>query len=61
MPIGIREIIFILLFFVLIFGAKRIPDLARGIGSSIRNFKGSLKAGAEGDSGEADEASASRR
>lgn len=61
MPIGVREILLIILGLVLIFGAKRIPLLARGIGSSIRNFKGSLKAGAEGDSGHPDETSTGRR
>ena len=55
MPIGLREILFILLALVFIFGAKRIPLIARGIGTSIRNFKGSLKAGAEGDSGHGEE------
>ncbi len=55
MSIGIREIAFILLGLVLIFGAKRIPLIAKGIGTSIRNFKGSLKAGAEGDSGQGEE------
>ena len=38
----------------LLFGAKRIPLLARGLGEGIRNFKGSLKAPAEDDEEEAE-------
>ncbi len=53
--LGLREILFIALAVVLIFGARRIPAIARGIGSGIRNFKGSIKAGAEGDSGQGEE------
>ncbi len=48
--IGIREILFVLAVVVMIFGAKRIPQIAAGLGSGIRNFKGSLRAGAEADS-----------
>jgi len=47
--IGVKEIIFLLAIVVLVFGAKRIPQIARGLGSGIRNFKGSLKAGEQGD------------
>ena len=50
MPIGLREILLMLLIIVVMFGAKRLPDVARGIGSGIRNFKGSLKAGTDDDS-----------
>lgn len=55
MGIGIKEILFGILIVVLILGAKRLPDIARGLGSGIRNFKGSLKDGAEGDSGQGEE------
>jgi sec-independent protein translocase protein TatA len=37
--IGTGEIIMILSVFLLFFGAKKIPDLARGLGSGIREFK----------------------
>lgn len=50
--IGIREILFVLIVLALIFGAKRIPDLARGLGSGIRNFKGSIRPGSESDAGD---------
>ena len=33
------EILVILLIIVFIFGGKRLPELARGLGRGIRNFK----------------------
>ena len=53
--IGIREILFVLLIFALIFGAKRLPEIMRGLGSGIRNFKGSIRAPRGDDSGDADD------
>ena len=50
--IGIREILFVLVVLALIFGAKRLPDLARGLGSGIRNFKGSIRSRSESDAGD---------
>lgn len=37
------ELIIILLIIVLLFGAKKIPDLAKGLGSGIKNFKKAMK------------------
>jgi sec-independent protein translocase protein TatA len=37
------DLLLILLVFVLLFGGKKIPDLARGLGQGIRNFKGAVK------------------
>lgn len=53
--IGVGEIAFVLGVVVLIFGAKRIPEIAKGLGSGIRNFKGSIKAGRGDDSSDGDE------
>jgi sec-independent protein translocase protein TatA len=48
--LGITEVLIILLVLILLFGAKRIPDLARSLGRSLSEFK---KGRAEGASGEA--------
>lgn len=40
---GSQELIIILLIVVLLFGAKKIPDLAKGIGKGIKNFKNEMK------------------
>ena len=37
--IATQEIFFILLAVVLLFGSKKIPELARGLGKGIREFK----------------------
>jgi len=37
--IGATEIILVVLFVVIFFGAKKIPELAQGLGKGIREFK----------------------
>lgn len=37
--IGTTEIILILIVILLLFGAKKLPELARSIGDAIREFK----------------------
>jgi len=37
--IGMPELIIILLIVIVIFGANRLPQLGKGIGSAIKNFK----------------------
>lgn len=41
--IGTGEIMLILLVVLLLFGAKKIPELARGMGRGIREFKDATK------------------
>ena len=41
--IGMPELLVILIVAVLLFGGKKIPELAKGLGEGIRNFKSSLK------------------
>jgi sec-independent protein translocase protein TatA len=41
--IGLPEMIVILLIVVVLFGASRLPQLGRGIGSAIKNFKDEFK------------------
>lgn len=40
---GFSEILLILLIVVLIFGTSRIPELGKGLGEGIRNFKKAIK------------------
>jgi sec-independent protein translocase protein TatA len=39
---GPMELLLIFLVILLLFGAKRLPELARGLGQSIREFKKSI-------------------
>ena len=40
---GMPEMIIILVIVVLLFGAKKIPDLAKGVGRGIKDFKKAMK------------------
>ncbi|MDX2005295.1 MAG: twin-arginine translocase TatA/TatE family subunit [Meiothermus sp.] len=42
MPIGPTELIIILVILVLLFGARKLPELARGLGASAKEFKKGL-------------------
>lgn len=37
--IGLPELALILLILIVIFGANRLPEIGRGIGKAIKNFK----------------------
>jgi sec-independent protein translocase protein TatA len=41
--LGLPEILIILFIVVLIFGTSRIPELGKGLGEGIKNFKKSIK------------------
>ena len=41
--LGMPELLVILGVAVLLFGGKKIPELAKGLGEGIRNFKTALK------------------
>lgn len=45
--LGLPELVIILVIIILIFGANRLPDIGRGIGKGIRNFKDASKEDAE--------------
>ncbi|MBN1196570.1 MAG: twin-arginine translocase TatA/TatE family subunit [Candidatus Aminicenantes bacterium] len=40
--LGIWEILLILLIVALLFGGRKLPDLGRGLGEGIKNFRDSL-------------------
>lgn len=48
--LGMPELLVILGVAVLLFGGKKIPELAKGLGEGIRNFKTSLKGEPEKES-----------
>ena len=41
-PLGIPELLIILLVIMLIFGAKRLPEIGSSLGKGIRTFKSSV-------------------
>jgi len=41
-PLGGPELIAVLIIVLLLFGAKRLPDLGRSLGSGMREFKGAI-------------------
>ena len=41
--LGMQELIVIFLIIIVLFGAKKIPELARGLGRGIREFKDASK------------------
>ena len=47
--VGPTELIILLTIILLLFGAKRIPELARGLGTGVREFKRGTSGQAEKD------------
>ncbi len=48
--LGVPELLLILVIVVVIFGASKLPQLGRGFGEGISNFRKGLKSGDDGDS-----------
>ncbi len=42
-PLGIWEILIILVIILLIFGPRRLPEMAKGIGQSVREFRKGIR------------------
>ena len=42
-PFGIWELLIILVIVLLLFGARRLPDMAKGIGQAIKEFRKGVK------------------
>ena len=55
MPFGIGplELVIVLLILLVIFGAKRLPEIGRSLGSSAREFKHGITGGKDDADGEA--------
>ena len=47
--LGLPELLVILVIIILIFGASRLPELGKGLGKGIKNFKAATRDGADGD------------
>jgi sec-independent protein translocase protein TatA len=47
--IGIPELVIILVIILLLFGASRLPEIGRGLGKGIKNFKESTREGGKDD------------
>jgi sec-independent protein translocase protein TatA len=45
--LGTGELIVIAVIVILIFGVNKIPQLGKGLGEGIRNFKSAIKSGQE--------------
>lgn len=50
--IGFPELVVILVVAVLLFGGKKIPEVAKGLGEGIKNFKNAMKSDDEKKSDE---------
>jgi sec-independent protein translocase protein TatA len=47
--LGVPELVIIFLIIIVLFGATRLPQIGKGIGEGIRNFKKGMKEGEEPD------------
>lgn len=43
MSFGVQELLLILLIVIVLFGATKLPQLGRGIGEGIKNFRRGIK------------------
>ena len=41
--LGVPELLIIAFIVIVVFGAKKLPDLGAGLGKAIRDFKGAVK------------------
>jgi sec-independent protein translocase protein TatA len=42
-PLGVWEILIILVVILLVFGPRRLPEMAKGIGQSVREFRKGIR------------------
>ena len=55
--IGLPEIVLVLAVLLLLFGARKLPEIARSLGKSSKEFKAGLREGAGESDSPAEEAS----
>ncbi len=41
--LGLPELVILLIIIFFLFGAKRLPEMGKGVGEGIKNFKKSIK------------------
>ncbi|HEU4596767.1 MAG TPA: twin-arginine translocase TatA/TatE family subunit [Pyrinomonadaceae bacterium] len=58
--LGMQELIIVLIILLLLFGSTRLPQLAKGMGKSIREFKKGVSDGGDDDAAELEEAKRER-
>jgi sec-independent protein translocase protein TatA len=51
--LGYQELLLILLIVLILFGAQRLPDLARSLGSSVKEFKKGINEASKDDAASA--------
>ena len=51
-PLGLPELIIIMVILLILFGYKRIGQLGRGLGEGIKNFKESVRSSESNESNE---------
>ncbi len=56
MSLGFQELLIIFLIVIVLFGAAKLPQLGRGLGEGIKNFRRGVKG--DDDSNDADDANA---
>ncbi|MDE2658917.1 MAG: twin-arginine translocase TatA/TatE family subunit [Acidobacteriota bacterium] len=59
-PFGATELLIILGIVILIFGGSRLPQLGKGLGAGIRNFRNSMKSVTNPDAGSDDDSSSDK-
>ncbi len=47
--LGMPELLLLFAIVILVFGASKLPEVGRGLGQGIQNFKKALKSGASDD------------
>jgi sec-independent protein translocase protein TatA len=51
-PFGVQELLLILVIVIVLFGAKRIPELMKGLGQGVSSFKKGLRDDENADNGD---------